>query len=109
MSNILLLQAPRSPGQTPSPKHNRGSSVYTRTSCDSTFSCYTGATVVAGPESEADIDTDTYPSPPEHQAQDSRFSTAGPCDGSIFYIYDKPLPPLPREARAKIHKPLPPL
>ncbi|RAL58468.1 hypothetical protein DID88_005172 [Monilinia fructigena] len=43
------------------------------------------------------------------QGQESRYSYAGPCDGTVFYIYDKPLPPLPQDALAQKQKPLPPL
>ncbi|CAD6446864.1 3a2dc915-4ef3-4170-868e-cf7ee33f23b9 [Sclerotinia trifoliorum] len=93
MSNLVLLQVPHSPG----PKHNRSSSVYSRNSCDSSFSAFTGSTLVA----------ETCPI--RLRTRESRLSCAGPCDGTVFYIYDKPLPPLPREALVKKQKPLPPL
>ncbi|KAB8301674.1 hypothetical protein EYC80_003508 [Monilinia laxa] len=93
MSNLVLLQVPHSPG----PKHNRSSSVYSRNSCDSSFSSYASTTLVA----------ETYHS--ILQGQESRYSCSGPCDGTVFYIYDKPLPPLPQDALARKQKPLPPL
>ncbi|KAJ8060806.1 hypothetical protein OCU04_009890 [Sclerotinia nivalis] len=93
MSNLILLQVPHSPG----PKHNRSSSVYSRNSCDSNFSAYTGTTLVA----------ETCPT--ILRTLESRLSCAGPCDGTVFYIYDKPLPPLPQEALVQKQKPLPPL
>ncbi|EDO03856.1 predicted protein [Sclerotinia sclerotiorum 1980 UF-70] len=92
MSNLVFLQVPNSPG----PKHNRSSSVYSRNSCDSNFSAYTGTTLVA----------ETCPT--ILRTRESRLSCEGPCDGTVFYIYDKPLPPLPQEALVKKQKPLPP-
>ncbi|TEY61287.1 hypothetical protein BOTCAL_0171g00110 [Botryotinia calthae] len=93
MSNLILLQVPHSPG----PKHNRSSSVYSRNSYDSTFSAYTRTTLT----------TETCPT--INRARESRLSYSGPCDGTVFYIYDKPLPPLPQEALVQKQKPLPPL
>ncbi|QSZ31902.1 hypothetical protein DSL72_001471 [Monilinia vaccinii-corymbosi] len=95
MSNPgLLLPAPSTPGA----KHTRSSSVCSRNSCDSTCSSYTGTTTGV---------TETRPT--ILRARESRFSFGGPCDGTVFYIYDKPLPPLPPEAFVQKQKPLPPL
>ncbi|KAI9640140.1 hypothetical protein NHQ30_011542 [Ciborinia camelliae] len=94
MYKLVLLQVPP---HSSGPKNNRSSSVYSRHSCDSTFSSSTGTTRVA--ES----------GPTMLGARESQLTYSGPCDGTVFYIYDKPLPPLPQEAFVQKHKPLPPL
>ncbi|KAM3067965.1 hypothetical protein ACMFMF_009333 [Clarireedia jacksonii] len=65
------------------------SSIYSRNSCDSKTLVERSSTISSSSQFQCDDPPAAY--------------------GITFYIYDKPLPPLPKEAFEQVQKPLPPL